>query len=129
MRRARARNKGQLSAFSWLAFALSFIFILSLSFAQGTTTASSEKLKTTLCNLYKELNSVIPAVAFVLFVLAGVSYAGGQFFGAETRAKAISWSMSMVTGAVVGLLIVQVASLLISNLSNYNLEQVCPGLK
>ena len=102
------------------------LFLFTFSFAQ-TATQSSEKLKTTLCNLYSDLNSVIPTVAFVLFVLAGISYAGGQFFGAETRAKAISWSMSMVTGAVVGLIIVQVASLLISNLSGYQLKDVCPS--
>ncbi|MCS7109546.1 MAG: hypothetical protein NZ903_01985 [Candidatus Micrarchaeota archaeon] len=105
----------------WLAI---FLCLLSISYAQGGQ--SSERLKTTLCALYKDLNSIIPTVAFVLFVLAGVAYAGGQFFGAETRARAISWSMSMVTGAVIGLLIVQVASVLISNLSGYRVEQICP---
>lgn len=131
MRTSKARIHGQSIHFNrfQLAFALFFILLSSLFSAQTTTTttgASSEKLKTTLCSLYKDLNSVIPTVAFVLFVLAGVSYAGGQFFGAETRAKSISWSMSMVTGAVVGLLIVQVASVLISNLSGYTLSDVCP---
>lgn len=109
----------------WLVFAL--LLFISISFAQ--TSQGSEKLKTTLCSLYKDLNSVIPTVAFVLFVLAGVAYAGGQFFGAETRAKSISWSMSMVTGAVVGLLITQVGSVLITNLSGYDLSSVCPGIK
>ncbi len=130
MRTSKARRHGQSIYFNrfQLAFALFFVFLSSFLSAQTTTTtgASSEKLKSTLCSLYKDLNSVIPTVAFVLFVLAGVSYAGGQFFGAETRAKAISWSMSMVTGAVVGLLIVQVASVLISNLSGYTLSEVCP---
>ncbi|MEM3431504.1 MAG: hypothetical protein QXT72_02690 [Candidatus Micrarchaeia archaeon] len=133
---ARTRLKGRSkksknnSTLYWLVFAVSFIFIISFSFAQTTSstqsTQASDKLKKTLCDLYKDLNSVIPSVAFVLFVLAGVAYAGGQFFGAETRAKSISWSMSMVTGAVVGLLIVQVASVLISNLSGYQLKDICP---
>ncbi|MEM4589803.1 MAG: TrbC/VirB2 family protein [Candidatus Micrarchaeia archaeon] len=133
---ARTRLKGRSkksksnSTLYWLVFAVSFIFIISFSFAQTTGSAqASDKLKKTLCDLYTDLNSVIPTVAFVLFVLAGVAYAGGQFFGAETRAKSISWSMSMVTGAVIGLLIVQVASVLISNLSGYKLNDICPGLK
>jgi len=93
---------------------LSFIAFTSISFAQAS--GASSKLTTTLCQVYKDLNSIIPVVAFVLFILSGVSYAGGQFFGAETRAKAITWSMSMVTGAVIGLLITQFASLIITNL-------------
>jgi len=107
-----------------------FLSVFSpLVFAQtGGSTQASSKLKTTLCDLYKDLKSIIPTVAFVLFVLAGVAYAGGQFFGAETRAKAISWSMSMVTGAVIGLLIMQVASLIITNLSGQQLSTICPGI-
>lgn len=124
--RARVSKLNLVSRKISLALIVS-LFLFSISFAQSTSTQSSERLKTTLCNLYTDLNSIIPTVAFVLFVLAGVSYAGGQFFGAETRAKAISWSMSMVTGAVVGLIIVQVASLLISNLSGYQLSQICPS--
>jgi uncharacterized membrane protein YozB (DUF420 family) len=93
---------------------LSFIAFTSISFAE--TSSASSKLTATLCQIYTDLNSIIPVVAFVLFILSGVSYAGGQFFGAETRAKAITWSMSMVTGAVIGLLITQFASLIITNL-------------
>lgn len=126
MKHAKARSKDRFLSL-WLAFIL-FIFV-SFSFAQGTASRSSENLKSTLCALYSDLNSIIPTVAFVLFVLAGVAYAGGQFFGAETRAKSISWSMSMVTGAVVGLLIVQVASVLITNLSGYQLSEICPSAK
>lgn len=105
--------------------------VFSLVFAQagGQAGQASSRLKTTLCDLYKDLHSIIPTVAFVLFVLAGVSYAGGQFFGAETRAKAVSWSMSMVTGAVIGLLIMQVASVLITNLSGQQLSTICPGIQ
>jgi len=112
--------------FKYAYLALFLIIFSSLIFAQTTGTTSSSRLKTTLCDLYKDLNSIIPTVAFVLFVLAGVSYAGGQFFGAETRAKSISWSMSMVTGAIVGLLILQVASLLISNLAGVPASAICP---
>jgi len=113
-------------------FLVLLLSVFSLVFAQaggqGAGQASS-RLKTTLCDLYTDLHSIIPTVAFVLFVLAGVSYAGGQFFGAETRAKAVSWSMSMVTGAVIGLLIMQVASVLITNLANVPLSEICPGIQ
>ena len=64
-------------------------FLFNLVFAQASS--ASTQLTTTLCQVYKDLNTIIPVVAFVLFVLSGVSYAAGQFFGAETRARAITW--------------------------------------
>ena len=90
---------------------ISLILLSSLSFAQGAT-----RITETLCEVYNTVNQIIPIVAFVLFVLAGVAYASGQFFSAELRARAISWSMSMVTGAIIGLLITTFASLIITNL-------------
>ena len=93
------------------------IALLLLAFSQiGFAASTTNQLTTTLCQLYKDLNSIIPVVAFVLFVLSGTSYAAGQFFGAETRARAITWSMSMMTGAIIGLLITQFASIIITNL-------------
>ncbi len=101
-------------------------YLSSFSFAASTTTGTSQKLTAALCSIYTDLNSVIPTVAFVLFVLSGLAYAGGQFFGAEMRAKSTSWAMSMVTGAVIGLLIVQFASLIITNLVQQDLSAICP---
>jgi hypothetical protein len=110
---------------------LTVVLLLSIAFASTSfaqSSASSSKLTTTLCQVYKDLNSIIPIVAFVLFILSGFSYAGGQFFGAETRARAITWSMSMLTGAIIGLLITQFASLIITNLigSASNISSLCP---
>ncbi|VVB73660.1 TrbC/VIRB2 family protein [uncultured archaeon] len=112
--------------FRLAAVLISIFAFASVSFADTST--SSSKLTQTLCQIYKDLNSIIPIVAFVLFILSGVSYAGGQFFGAETRARAITWSMSMLTGAVIGLLITQFASLIITNLigSASSISTLCP---
>jgi len=122
------RNENTRKVRLTLVLLLSITFI-SICFAQ-TSTASS-KLTTTLCTLHRDLNSIIPVVAFVLFILSGVSYAAGQFFGAETRARAITWSMSMLTGAIIGLLITQFASLIITNLmgSGNTIEQLCADLE
>ena len=128
-KKSRHSMSGRVFRYVFLVLLLSvFSLVFAQAGGQGAGQASS-KLKTTLCDLYADLHSIIPTVAFVLFVLAGVSYAGGQFFGAETRAKAVSWSMSMVTGAVIGLLIMQVASVLITNLSGQQLSTICPNIK
>jgi hypothetical protein len=48
--------------------------------------------------------------------LAGVAYGIGNFFGAEVRAKANSWAMSCITGAIIALLIIVFSNVLIDNL-------------
>ena len=133
--RRMKRNKGNESGNKWNDVArtfrsLSLILFIIAAFASVSFAASaSSTLTTTLCTLYKDLNSIIPVVAFVLFILSGVAYAAGQFFGAETRARAITWSMSMLTGAIIGLLITQFASLIITNLmgSGSTISTLCPG--
>lgn len=43
--------------------------------------------------------------AMLLIILAGATYAIGQVMGAETRARASVWATSMLTGALIGLII------------------------
>jgi len=77
------------------------VFLLSmLVYAQATTTASAT-LSAVICNLYKVFKDLLPVIGFVLFVLAGVAYAAGNFFGAEVRAKSTGWAMNMIVGAII----------------------------
>ena len=55
------------------------------------------------CGLVYEL---IPLTALTMVLTAAVVYAAGQFFGAETRARANVWATSMLTGALIGIIIV-----------------------
>ncbi|MEM4160059.1 MAG: hypothetical protein QXH18_02485 [Candidatus Micrarchaeia archaeon] len=96
---------------------LSLIF--SIVFAQSTTSttsSSSEKIKDAICAVYDLLNGLLPVMAFVLFVLAGVAYAAGNFFGAEMRAKATGWAMNMITGAIIALILSAVGPSILSYL-------------
>ena len=113
-RSKNGKSSGQLTGV-WIGRTLC-VAMLILSLFSSVVFAAAEQLTTTLTKLYCDLSSIIPIVAFVLFVLSGVSYAAGQFFGAEMRARAITWSMSMLTGAIIGLLITQFAQIIITNL-------------
>jgi Na+-driven multidrug efflux pump len=93
--------------------ALLTLAYLSVVFAGGSTTT---QLQSALCTVYRTVNSILPVFAFALFAMAGAAYAAGQFFGAEIRARAQSWSMSMLTGAIIGILIVVVSKELIKSL-------------
>ncbi len=76
------------------------LLLLGVIFAQ-----SGENIKNAICTVYCLVNTLLPTIAFVLFVLAGVAYAAGQFFGAEMRAKTVGWAMNMITGAIIGLIL------------------------
>ena len=87
---------------------LSTYFILSgLLFSQSGGGAA--KLEEALNGLCCDLQALVPVTAMLLVIVAGVIYSIGQMFGAETRARANVWSTSCLTGAVIGILIAQVA--------------------
>lgn len=92
-----------------LTFALGFLLIGSVAFAQGFSGLSSA-----LGKLCTDIKSLIPIVAFLLIVAAGVVYAAGQLLGAETRARASVWATAMLVGAIIGLLIVIITPTVLS---------------
>lgn len=81
-----------------------FLLLASLTVAQSGFTA----LSSALVSLCSGIKSIIPIVAFLMIVCAGVIYAAGQLLGAETRARASVWATAMLVGAIIGLLIVVV---------------------
>ncbi len=98
------------------------MFVMSLSFA---TTAAPSNIQAALCELYNILNSLVPIVAFVLILGAGVVYAAGQMLGAETRARASVWATSMLIGAIIGILIVVLVPNILSILLGQDISSVC----
>ena len=69
----------------------------------------TQQLTDDLSNLCKQLKDLIPTTAMLLIMVGAVAYAGGQFFSAETRARATVWASSCIVGAIIGLLIAQLA--------------------
>ncbi len=82
-----------------LIFSLIFILAVSMVSAGGTITAA-------LTDLCKILYEVVGTLASVMILLSSVVYAGGQMFGAEMRARAHVWSQSLLSGAVIGIIMI-----------------------
>jgi hypothetical protein len=59
--------------------------------------------------LCKSLMDLLPIVAMLMIVIAGVIYAAGQMMGAETRARANVWATAALVGAIIAILIVVIA--------------------
>ncbi|MCM8830577.1 MAG: hypothetical protein NC918_00040 [Candidatus Omnitrophica bacterium] len=86
-----------------------FIFLIYLNFGQDPT----QELTNQLNSLCKSLQDLIPTMAMLLVVFAAFAYAGGQFFSAETRARASAWASSCIAGALIGILLSQILPLLL----------------
>jgi len=113
-------NFGALSRFGILS-----LLLISLVFA-GTPSAAT-KITGLVCTIYKILTSVFPIIVFTLFVLAAVAYGFGQFFGADTRAKAATWAMACLTGAIIMLIIYLLGPTIIGSLyQQVDMTTACP---
>ena len=66
-------------------------------------------LQNAVSQLCVSLKSMLPVVAMMMLVLAGVIYAAGQIMGAETRARSNVWATACLTGALIAILMVVVA--------------------
>lgn len=73
------------------------IMLTAFVFAQTTNITSAIQQ---LCSVLK---GILPVVAMLLVVGAAISYAAGQFLGAETRARAAVWATNMLIGAAIGI--------------------------
>ena len=87
-----------------LLVCLYLLIFIAVAYSSG-----ADNLKKALEELCCQLQRIVPVTAMLLVIAAGVIYSIGQMFGAETRARANVWSTSCLTGAVIGILISQVA--------------------
>ena len=90
--------------FKFIAFAL--LASVAMLFCATSMLYSVQNAMSQLC---VSLKSMLPVVAMMMLVLAGVIYAAGQILGAETRARANVWATACLTGALIAILIVVVA--------------------
>lgn len=86
-----------------LAFGFFLFSLLSYSFGACNQPANLTEALTCLCTALYEYVSI---VAFMMIVLSSIVYALGQLFGAETRARANVWATSMLTGAIIGVILI-----------------------
>ena len=89
-----------------------FVLFASMAFAQSAFT----NVTTALTDLCTFITTVIPIVVMLMLVGAGAIYAGGQMMGAETRARANVWATAMLTGALIGVLIIVVAPIILTTM-------------
>ena len=97
-----------------MKFFKQLIALLLINSANATVTSIVSVLASEVCSIKYLVYGIMPTVALVLFLLAGFVYAAGQAFGAETKAKAQGWAMSLLVGGVMGIIIIILAPALIT---------------
>ena len=99
--------------------------VLLLLVAVGTVSATLGNLPTAISDLCVALQTLLPVVAMLMVIVAGVIYASGQIMGAETRARANVWATAALTGALIALLIWAVAPGVLSAIWGADIRTFC----
>ncbi len=79
--------------------------VLAVLVANVVFAADSPSLSSQLNSIKDQIKNIVPIVALVMIVLAGLVYAAGQVMGAEMRSRASVWATSLLVGAIIGLVI------------------------
>ena len=96
-----------------------FVLILAVGVAAAATSVHPlDTVRLAVNNLCLDAKSLLPVVAMLMIVIAGVIYAAGQIMGAETRARANVWATAALTGALIGILIYAIAPSVLTTIYN-----------
>ena len=84
----------------------------------AATTVMLSGVRDAMSSLCAGLTQMLPVVAMLMIILAGVIYAAGQMMGAETRARTNVWATAALTGALMAILIAVVAPPVLGAINN-----------
>ncbi|MCX6776867.1 MAG: hypothetical protein NTY73_02785 [Candidatus Micrarchaeota archaeon] len=98
-----------------MIFLLLLMCLMTPAFAgpSVSTTAMAANIRVALCGFQVLVYTILPTLALIMFLFAGLAYAAGQVFGAEMRAKAQGWAMSLLVGGIIGIFIAVLAPILV----------------
>ena len=111
---------------------LTLLFFVNLVLGDATSVISvATSLATAICTVKWLVYGMLPTIALVMFMLAGLAYAAGQAFGAETKAKAQNWAMNLLVGGVVGIVLEILApailNIFVQNTGMSSYAKLCPS--
>jgi len=101
------------------------VLLVLLAFSVLATAASSisdlgDSFEEQMMQVVDLLKNIVPIISLALFIFAGLVYAIGQVFDAQTRHKAQNWALAMITGGIIGFLLVLVAPYLVEFLMGFS---------
>jgi len=98
-----------------------FFYLLTCVSLVSTVLADSTiiAISSTLCGMVTTVRTIVGALALTLFLLGGVMYAVSHFLptNMEFKKSMTAWSTAMITGGIIGLVIVLIAQPLIQTIT------------
>jgi hypothetical protein len=86
-----------------------YTMIAFVAFFMLGTVMAEVSLSDSLTSIQTQIEAIIPVVALMMIVLAGLIYGIGQVMGAEMRGRSAVWAQALLIGAILGLLIAALA--------------------
>jgi hypothetical protein len=104
---------------------LNLLLFLFFFFLLNSKLVISTNLSSTLQDFCRMMFGIVADLATVMVVLSSISYTAGQFLSAEMRARAVIWSQSMLSGAVIGLVLIIIVPYILGVLigKNWNADR------
>ncbi|MCL4375587.1 hypothetical protein M1394_02200 [Candidatus Marsarchaeota archaeon] len=83
--------------------------------------SSVDLLTSNLCNVVNTVRTVVGIFALVLFVVGGVLYAAAHFLpsAGNLRSGLQGWSLGMIMGGIIGLILVLAAPWIVSTVAGF----------
>ena len=100
------------------------LFLLLLAAVGIVNAQALNGLSAAITALCADLQGLLPVVAMLMVIFAGVIYASGQIMGAETRARANVWATAALTGALMAILIWAIAPAILNSIVPANGAQL-----
>jgi uncharacterized membrane protein len=75
---------------------------------------AEDSMAQALQDIADQIQNLVPVVALLMLVMAGLIYGVGQVMGAEIRGRAAVWAQALLIGALIGLMIMALAPHLIN---------------
>jgi hypothetical protein len=98
---------------TYMLIAFIAFFMLGGLFAGPTKPPAEGTMGAALQSIAEQIQSLVPIVALLMLVMAGLIYGIGQVMGAEVRGRAAVWAQALLIGAIIGLMIMALAPHLI----------------
>jgi len=108
---------------------LGMIFYLLMSIATITSVLAQSsnaagQLTSALCGIIKGVRTIVGVLAICLFLVGGILYAVAHFLptSVDLRKSMMSWATAMITGGIIGLIIVIIAAPLVNLIINFGTQ-------
>ena len=88
------------------AIFFSFLLLSASGLFAASAVSGAVNVADSLCQIYNDMQGLLPPLAMLLVVLAAVIYAAGQVGSAEFRANSGKWATALIVGAVLSLVLI-----------------------